>query len=130
MREIVLPEEAALSAEHEQVLEGQVDAIDHLESRPSRLGLGNAGFDATLRLRSGPAASWLVVDDADAAVRLQRERQVTEEGHAVAFIDFLVRVDDQHRVERSHGQVEIRIRAEPRLDVSQPLTADAPLDRL
>src|SRR5688572_1262263 len=121
---------AALPAEHEQVLEGEVGAIDHVESRPSRLGLGNAGFDSTLRLRSRPAASWLVVDDADAAVRLQRERQIAKERHAIWFIDFLVGVDDQYRVERTHGQVEVRIGAQPRFDVSQPLTADAPFDRL
>src|SRR5687768_7903910 len=125
MREIVLPGQwrpvkgglrlwerpykAALPPEHEQVLEGEVGAIDDLKPRASRLGLGNAGFDSTLRLRSGPAASWLVVDDADAPVRLQGERQVAQERHAIGLIDFLVGVDDQHRVERGFGQVEIGI---------------------
>src|SRR5688572_29207428 len=118
--ELYYRRKAGLSAEHEQVLEGKIGAIDHLEPRPSRLSLGNAGFDATLGLRSGPAASWLVVDDADAAVRLQREGEVAQERHSIGFIDFLVGVDDQHRVERTFGQVEIRVRAQPRLDVSQP----------
>src|SRR5688572_32364260 len=100
MREIVLP------AQYEQVLERKIGAIDDAQARTPRLGLGDGAFDAPL-LGSRSAASGLVIDDANAAVRLQRLRQSPQECDAVRFFDLLVGVNDEDGIECACRQIEV-----------------------
>ena len=71
--------------------------VDELQPGGGRLGHDDAGSDALFGVGSRAAFAVAVVDDADAALGLQRARDVLEKRHLI--FDLVKRVDDQHRIQ-------------------------------
>src|SRR5258708_6081154 len=96
---------ARLPAENEQILEREIFAREDTKSGRACICFNRGALDAHASAwrRAGPAATRFVVDDPDAAIRLQRLRDVAEEGDSV--VDLGVHVDDEDGIERPSRQI-------------------------
>ena len=100
-------------------------------SQPGARGVADdlLGIDALVHRRSRAAAVLLEIDDADAAVRLERLGEVAQQRDRL--LDLVIRVDDQHGVERlagSFGSVGVPSTVFTRF--CRPSRSHAALDRL
>ena len=100
-----------------------------IRSRAARTSAVDRRFvDSGIFRRAGSAAPRLPVHDTDEPVGLERPGEVLKERDAI--FDFLVRIDDDDRVEACDGEIRVASLSARSLDVLQPFALDAPLDRL
>ena len=116
------------AAEHQDVLKRrQRFARDKLQPRRGRRLDDSLGIDALIRCGSGSATPGVVVDHANAPLRPERLRHVSQQRHGI--VNLPIGIGDEHRIDAAR-EVRVGFSAEHRSHVAQILPLSPPLDRI